>query len=251
MEGQAVAKNNQQAEICFERGIKRGNASSIIHYGECLFNRETTPAEQQHVYELFLEAAELYPVGKYQLARCHLMGFGIKKDTQKALEMLTEVADSVPQAQYILAKLYNVGLEVEKNIEKAVEFLEKIMLKTESLYTDENVISNTVTDLIRIYLKGKDKVPANLKRVSELLEFALKGDLEKVNLILAVCHLKGICRPLDWKLSFDFLNKGLEDEAPSYSAYCHYLLGLYYLHGIGTEKNIIQAFKHFQNQREQ
>ncbi len=244
--GLGVAMNIPQAELCFERGMARGNSESIISYGDCLFQRETTAEEQQHAYELFEEIAESYDLGKFQLSRCYLTGFGVKKDTKQAIKLLQEIADKVPEAQYYLSKLYRFGLEIEKNTEKGVELLEKVLLKIENLFGYENILSNTVLDLIRIYLQGEGKVPQNLKRVSELLEIALKHDLEKTYLIVALCHLRGVCLPVDWKRSFEFLNKCLQDESPVYSAFCHYLLGLYYLHGVGTEKNIIKAFKCFQ-----
>ena len=65
-------------------------------------------------------------------------------------------------------------------------------------------------------------------------------------MLLAIGYLSGVGRKTDVIRSLEFLKKGLKSEDVSHSDSCHYLIGFYYLLGIGTDKDHILAFKHFQ-----
>lgn len=184
------------------------------------------------------------------LERTYILGFlyldgdkekNIKRNCSKAKKLLSYSADSgIVDAEFMLATMYSHGLCVKKNLEKSRHYLESSANKGYLL---------SEKSLGQAYWKdqGIELYPQDMnKAIYWLSRAANHGDKESAG-NLSYIYLNGINgvdkndkKAFEWKYKSAHSSKYFDGDGSNFPEFAKF-----YEKGIGTDKDLVQAYKYY------
>lgn len=165
--GQGMPGNPADAVALYEKGVQVGDPLSQISMGRLYETGTGVQKNPAKAAELYQQAAQNHPQGKYHLARLYYLGLGVKQDQKKALALLRQAADDgEAQAMTDLGLyVYTGSRGAKKNEAEGMKLLEKAAKAGSSA---------AAVNLARILLAEEKR---DLPRITALLSDAAKdGD---------------------------------------------------------------------------
>ncbi|QEM81534.1 tetratricopeptide repeat protein [Halomonas binhaiensis] len=220
------------AEVLYENPVENGPGNDLF---ESSFQALLNDADRHPVDESSIKA-------KYLLGLVYLNGsanWNVERDVDKSKKYLLDAwASEAADAGYTLAHIYYMGLGVEKNNKKALEYLNE---SARMGYLPSQ------RELGKSYIGYHESWDGLVERdISEglcwLKKAANAGDLKSARAVAQV-YYAGDLVPQDYEAAFDWLKKSSESKYGT-DSFAFDSLAMFYEKGLGTEKDLVQAYKY-------
>lgn len=224
--------------LLFSRASKKSNKKPKLTKEEKQKERERIEAEkerQRQLQELIIKADSGDSESQYLLAKKYQTGDGLEKSLGTAIKYFTLAAEAEhSEAMISLAVMYSEGEGVIKDQKEAVKWL----LKADKLNNPK-----AMRNLGTCYYHGMgvtqdlDKAKKYYKKGAEL------GD-DKCMLNLGIIYFKNAeekNRKKDYNEAFEWFNKAADKDLAEAISY----VGICYEDGLGVEKDLDIALKHY------
>ncbi len=169
-------------------------------------------------------------------------GLSAKQGNLEAQELLLRLVQKGDSgAQFELGQCYLEGKGVEKNEKEGLGLLHLAAKKEGNLFAEraKGVLGQYYLELGCCYLEGEG-VEKNEKEAVRLLQLSAEQDNLDGVTMLSDCYRGGVGVEKDERKAFELLIRQRGRAIPT-----SYKLALCFLHGIGTEKNLVEAARNF------
>lgn len=197
--------------------------------------------DYKKAFELYKKAHEkgnLYSTNK--IAELYINGKGVKVDYNLAYKYAKEALDkNFNRAKWTMAVLYHYGYGVKKDVNKALQYYKEAYKNEKDYFT---------FNYAKLYAEGIEGAlePDYNKAIKLFNEYLVK----EPNNYSALYNISFSYRKLkDYENAYKYIKKALAIQ-PKNGLY-NRVIGYYYENGLGTDKDINKAIKHYEIAHEQ
>ena len=230
-------------EAC-KKGFDIGNAyciseiADLYYYGNDELKYKVDYKKAFELYTMAYEKGNLYSTNK--IAEMYINGKGVKVNYDLAYKYAKEALDkNYNRAKWTMAVLYHYGYGVNKDGNKALKLYEEAYKNEKDLFQ---------YDYARLHFIGIEGVlKPNYEMAIKLLKeyFINNPEQDRVPYLIGRCY----DNLNDYYNSYKYYKKAL-DISPKHATY-NRVISYYYENGLGTDKDIDKAIKHYEIAHEQ
>ncbi len=273
--GRGIKKNEAVAFEFLTRAAKANFVSAQAALGECYLTGKGTEKNMAQAQKWLMQSAQLEnPESQYQIGKMYLDGDGVAKNPHLGLRYLTLAAQQQHMlAQVEVANLYHQGQLVERNDEAALKWYQAAASQEEP---------NSLYVIGMGYIQGSLSLQKNFETGAQYLKRSADKGFYPAQYALATLYLEGHPVLKDKFAAIEYLRQAavggshdaqvklakvlMEFSIPQYDKVAFYwasqaavgqnqdalyLLGNFYVDGIGTEVDYIRASEIFNKLAEQ
>lgn len=212
--------------------------ADLYYYGNDELKYKVDYKKAFELYTMAYEKGNLYSTNK--IAEMYIKGRGVKVDYNLAYKYAKEALDkNYNRANWTMGILYHYGYGVNKDVNKALQYYKEAY---------KNSKEDFIFDFARLHVDGIEGAlePDYNKAIKLFNEYILNNPIHYsalYNISLSYHKLK------DYENAFKYIKKALA-VLPKKSLY-NRVIAYYYKMGLGVEKDLNKAIKHYEVAHEQ